>query len=49
MIDGKNVFDQPIDNNFKTYKSIRNMQQVNEMITQLVVCWIIPVSKKIIK
>ena len=49
MIDGKNFFDQPINNNFKTYKNIRKMQQVDEMITQLVIHWIIPISKKIIK
>ena len=49
MIDGKNFFDQPINNNFKTYKNIRKMQQVDEMITQLAIHWIIPISKKIIK
>ena len=25
MIDGKNVFDQPIKNNFKTYENIRKI------------------------
>ena len=35
MIDGKNVFDQPIKNDTKTYD---NIQLVKEMTTQLVVC-----------
>ena len=25
MIDGKNIFDQPINNDFKTYKNIRKI------------------------
>ena len=42
-IDGKNVFDQPINNNLKTYENIRKTatgpgDDYTEMITQLVVC-----------
>ena len=44
MIDGKNFFDQPVNNDFKTYENIRK-----EMTIQLVVCYIILLSKKNIK
>ena len=52
MIDGKNVFDQPIKNNLKTYENIRKIatgqgDDYTEMITQLVVCQIILISKKL--
>ena len=46
--DGKNFFDQPIKNDATTYKN-RKIVLVKEMITQLVVCWIILTLKKIIK
>ena len=49
MIDGQNFFDQPVRNNFITYDSIRKLQQVKKMITQLVVCWTIIISKTIIR
>ena len=35
MIDNKNFFDQPINNDFK---KIEKLQLVNRMITQLSVC-----------
>ena len=38
MIDGRNVFDQPINSLTKTMKTIEKLLQVQEMITQLVVC-----------
>ena len=38
MIDGKDFFDQPIDDDTKTYENIKKLRQVKEMITQLVVC-----------
>ena len=38
MIDGKNLFDQPINSNIKTYENIRKLLLVKEEITQLVVC-----------
>ena len=39
MIDGKNLFDQPINNDLKTYENIfKKLLLVKEMITQLVVC-----------
>ena len=41
MIDGKNFFDQPINSGLKTYENIRKIATVNEMITRLVVCYII--------
>ena len=37
-IDGKNFFDQPINNNTKTYKNIRKFLLVQKMIIQLIVC-----------
>ena len=38
MIDGKNLFDQPINNDLKTYENIfKKLLLVKEMITQLVV------------
>ena len=41
MTDGKNIFDQTIRSNMKTYDNIKKLEQVKMMITQLVVCWII--------
>ena len=38
MINGENVFDQPIKNNKVTYEYIRKLLLVKEIITQLVVC-----------
>ena len=38
MIDGKNVFDQPINSNIKTYEISEKLLLVKEMITRLVVC-----------
>ena len=39
MIDGKNLFDQPINSKLKTYENLAAiLLQVKEMITQLVVC-----------
>ena len=36
-IDGKNFFDQPINNNTKTYEILEKLLLVKEMITQQVV------------
>ena len=47
MIDGENVFDQPIINSLKTYDNIR--KQVKKMLTQLVVCWTMIISINIIR
>ena len=49
MINGENVFDQPIENNKVTFENIRKLLQVKEMITQLVVCSIIRTLKIAIK
>ena len=49
MINGENVFDQPIKNNKVTFENIRKLLQVKEMITQLVVCSIIRTLKIAIK
>ena len=38
MIDGKNLFDQPINNNFKTYENLEKLQLAKQMTIQLVVC-----------
>ena len=38
MIDEQNIFDQSVRKNLITYDSIKKLQQVKEMITQLVVC-----------
>ena len=46
----KTNFDQPVKNDMRTYDNIRKIvTQVNEMITQLVVCWTIIISKTIIR
>ena len=37
-IDGKNFFDQPINNDTKTWETLEKLLLVKEMITQLVVC-----------
>ena len=49
MIDGKNFFDQPINSGLKTYENIRKIATVKEMITRLVVCYIILTFKIITK
>ena len=46
MIDGQNFFDQPVESDLKTYGKL---QLVKEMITLLVVCLTIIISKIIIK
>ena len=38
MIDGQDIFDQPVRNNLITHDNIKKLQQVKEMIIQLVVC-----------
>ena len=45
MIDGKNFLNQPVKSDMRTYDDIR-LQQIKEMITQVVVCWIIIISIK---
>ena len=37
MIDGRNVFDQPVKNDLITYDNVRKITIGQEMITQLVV------------
>ena len=48
-IDGKNLFDQPVKSDMKTHDNIQEMNPGEEMITQLVVSWIIMVSISTIK
>ena len=49
MIDGKNDgFDQPVKNNKITYENIKKLLLIKEMIAQLVICYNILISKKII-
>ena len=38
MIDGQNLFYQPVRNDLITYNNIQKLHQVKEMIIQLVVC-----------
>ena len=38
LIDGRNFYDQPINDLIKQYSKIRKLQQVKEMITQQDVC-----------
>ena len=47
MVDGKNFFNQPVNNNMKTNDNIQKLQQVKEMIRQLVVSWTKFISKNI--
>ena len=50
MIDGKNVSGQPVRNDLITYDSIDaygKLQQ--EMITRLVICWTIFISKNVMR
>ena len=50
MIDEKDFFHQPVKRNIRTYDNIlKKLQQVKEMITQLVVCKVLNISKNIKK
>ena len=44
MIDGKNFFNQPLNNDYKTYENIKKLELVKQIITQLVICYIILTS-----
>ena len=49
MNDGQNVSDQPVRNNLCIYMLVfEKLQQIKGMITQLVVCCTIIISKTII-
>ena len=48
MFDGNNFFDQTVRNNLITCENVQKLKQIQEMITQLVVCWIIIISKTVI-
>ena len=48
-IDGQNFFDQPIRNDLKTLIIFEKFERVKVMVTQLVVCWTIFISKTIIR
>ena len=41
MADGRNIFDQPVRNDIRTYDNIEKLAQVNKLITQLVAYYII--------
>ena len=49
MTDAKNVFDKPAKINMTTYNNIQKLQQFKDMITKLVVCWIMIISVNAIK
>ena len=46
-IDGRNFYHQLTNGLIKEYKKVRKNQQGKVMITQLVVCWILPILKKV--
>ena len=46
-IDGRNFYDQPINDLIKQYDEIEKHQQDKVIITQLVVYWILLILKKI--
>ena len=48
-IDGQNFFDQPIRNDLKTLIIFEKFERVKVMVTQLVVCWTMFISKTIIR
>ena len=49
MTDGQNFFDQIVRHKLITYDGIKKLQQVNETITQLVVCFTLMISKTTLK
>ena len=49
MIDGKNIFDQPVTSVMRTYDNIRKLATGQGMIIQLVDWWIIIISINTIK
>ena len=48
-IDGRNFYDQPINNSIKQYDEVRKISQEKVMITLQVVCKTLLILKKIIK
>ena len=49
MIDGQDIFDQPVINNLITNDNIKKLQQVEEMIIQLVVCNTVIILKNFVR
>ena len=49
MIDGQDIFDQPVRNNLITHDNIKKLQQVKEMIIQLVVCNTVIILKTFVR
>ena len=49
MIDGQDIFDQPVRNNLITNGNIKKLQQVEEMIIQLVVCNTVIILKNFVR
>ena len=49
MIDGKTCFDQPVKMILKHLEILGKLLLIKEMITQLVVCYVILTSKKFVK
>ena len=49
MINGPNVFDDPVKNNFRTYDNIRKIAsgQADDYTTGIF--WIIPISKVVVR
>ena len=48
MIDGQKLYDQPLKRNLRSYDNIRNIATSQELIIQLVVYYIIPISENTI-
>ena len=44
---GRNIFNQSIENSRKTYEIIKKLLLVKKMITQVIVYYMIPISKTI--
>ena len=49
MIDGKNVFDQSVKSVLEHMITLEKLKQEKMMITQVVACWIMIISKNTIK
>ena len=48
MIDGQKLYDQPLKSNLRSYDNIRNIATSQQLIIQLVVYYIIPISENTI-
>ena len=49
MTDGRNFFNQPVKDNLITYDNNHKSQLVKELMTQLILYWMMPISKIIVR